>query len=329
MSNNPTVSQVHVNRPLTNISIAYVQSADNFIADKVFPQVPVSKKGDQYFIYSREDFNRIEAQVRAAGTESAGSGYNLTTDTYLAAVLALHKDIDDQERANSDNPLMPDRDATTYLVNNMLMKRDKDWATAFFGAGIWTTNETGVAAAPAAGQFLQWNNAASTPIEDIQEQIDVIEVLTGFTPNKLVLGKDVWRALQNHPDVVARVVPTQNLGNAKISLAQLAVILEVDEVIVSKAIENTAAEGAAENNARIVNTKAALLVYAAPNPSLMVPSAGYIFTWTGLLGGRALSPTVSKFRMEHLKSDRVETELAYDMKLVSADLGAFFITAVA
>ena len=67
----------------------------------------------------------------------------------------------------------------------------------------------------------------------------------------------------------------------------------------------------------------ALLVYAAPAPSIMKPSAGYTFAWSGLFGAGAFGNRVSSFRMEHLKSDRIEGEMAYDMKLVGADLGVY------
>ena len=66
---NPLVSDVHVNQPLTNISIAYIQQATAFIADKVFPNVPVQKQSDRYFQYLKEDWLRVEAQERAPATE--------------------------------------------------------------------------------------------------------------------------------------------------------------------------------------------------------------------------------------------------------------------
>ena len=73
-----------------------------------------------------------------------------------------------------------------------------------------------------------------------------------------------------------------------------------------------------------VNTLDALLVYAAPRPSLMAPSGGYTFSWTGLMGAGAMGGRISRFRMPHLKSDRVEMEMAFDHQLVSADLGYYF-----
>ena len=71
---NPTLSQVHVDAILTNASVAYIQSADNFIANKVFPIVPVDKQSDLYFKYTKEDWFRDDAKVRADGAEAAVAG---------------------------------------------------------------------------------------------------------------------------------------------------------------------------------------------------------------------------------------------------------------
>ena len=121
----PTFNQVHINRPLTNISQAYMQDNRDFIADKVFPVVPVLKQSDRYFVYTKGDWFRDEAQLRGPGTESAGGGYTLdNTPSYYAPVYAFHKDVDDQVRTNSDDPLNADRDATMFITERMLLKRE-------------------------------------------------------------------------------------------------------------------------------------------------------------------------------------------------------------
>ena len=61
----PNVNNVHIDAILTNISVAYLQNTANFIADKVFPVIPVDKKSDLYFKYTKEDWFRDEAQRRA------------------------------------------------------------------------------------------------------------------------------------------------------------------------------------------------------------------------------------------------------------------------
>ena len=53
-----TPSSVHIDQPLTNLTLAYAQSQENFIADKVFPTVGVDKQSDKYYQYDRANMNR-------------------------------------------------------------------------------------------------------------------------------------------------------------------------------------------------------------------------------------------------------------------------------
>ncbi len=46
----PTREDVHVDAVLTNISIAFIQAAENFIASRVFPIIVVDKQSDKYFV---------------------------------------------------------------------------------------------------------------------------------------------------------------------------------------------------------------------------------------------------------------------------------------
>ena len=65
----PNSSNVHVDAVLTNISIAYMQDQSNFIASQVFPEVPVDKQSDKFFVFDKNSWFRDEAQKRAPGTE--------------------------------------------------------------------------------------------------------------------------------------------------------------------------------------------------------------------------------------------------------------------
>jgi hypothetical protein len=75
----PTAGDVHVNHFLSDLSVAYIQKQSSFIADKVFPVVPVEHQSDRYPVYNKDDWFRDEAQERAPGTESAGGGYEVDT----------------------------------------------------------------------------------------------------------------------------------------------------------------------------------------------------------------------------------------------------------
>ncbi|MDE2099056.1 MAG: major capsid protein [Patescibacteria group bacterium] len=324
----PNLNQVHVDRPLTNISVAYIQSAADFIADKVFPVVPVEKQSDRYFVYNKGDWFRDEAQVRAPGTESAGGGYTIdNTPSYYAPVYAYHKDVDEQVRSNTDVPLNADRDAVEFVTQRMLLRRERQWAANYFKTGVWGLDLTGEAAAPGANQFLQWNQANSTPVEDIDTQIYAIKEGTGFKPNVLTIGPDVFRVLKNHPEILDRIKYTER---GIVTEDILAAVFGVDKVLVASASYNSAAQGAADAMSFIFG-KNVLLTYAEKNPGLQKPSAGYIFTWTGLLGAGAYGSRISRIPMPWLgqQTERIEGELAFDAKVVGADLGVFFNTAVA
>lgn len=331
MAFQPTPSDVHVNTPLTAISVAFLQSQDRFVADRVFPAVPVAKQSDRYYVYDRGSFNRDEMQERAPATESVGSGYRLdNTPTYYCKEWALHKDIPDQLRANADAVINPDRDATEFLTLKALIRREKAWVNSYFKGGVWTYDFDGVASGNAWGSstVLQWNDANSTPIEDIRKAKTTLLQSTGFLPNTLVIGQPVYDALADHPDIVDRIKYGQTAGAPAMATRNaLAALFEVDKLLVMSAIENTANEGATASHSFIGNKKA-MLCYAAPSPSLMAPSAGYTFLWSGMHGAM-LGQRITQFRMQQLKCDRMEIETCFDFKLVAADLGFFLDSVVA
>lgn len=322
---NPTPGDVHVNTPLTNISIAFLQNANNFVASRVFPNIPVSKQSDRYYVYARGDFNRDEMELRAPATESAGGGYTLdNTPTYFANRYSFHRDIPDEVRANADAVLNPDREATAFVTHKALIRREKMWAGAYFAASVWGTEYTGVASAPTGSQRLQWNNASSDPIENVREGKRAIAQSTGFEPNVMVIGRPVADVLLDHPDIIDRLKYGQTPGApAMAGLDGLARLFNVDQVLVMNAIENTAKEGQTAAHS-FIGGKHCLLCHSAPNPGLMTPSAGYTFSWTGLLGAGAEGNRIRSFRMENIGADRVEIDMCFDLKLVASELGAFW-----
>ena len=330
----PTNSTVHVDSALTNISVAFMQKAENFVAGRVFPNIPVSKQSDQYFLYDRGDFNRDQAEVRAPGTESAGGSYDIdNTPNYFAKVWSIHKDVPDQIIANADAALSPEREAAEWVTHQMLIRRERQWATNYFAGSVWTNDFDGVASSPSATETIQWSDTTSgDPIGDLRGAKTTVLESTGFEPNTLVIGQQVFDALVDHPDIVDRVKYSGGVGNgnpANVSEQTLAQLFGLDRVMISKAIVNTAGQGLTNVHSFIAGKKA-LLCYAAPNPGLMTPSAGYTFSWSGYLGmDNTFGFATKRFYIDALSSTRVEGEMAFDQKVVSADLGYFWDTIVA
>lgn len=324
----PNRAQTHIDKALTNISLKYMQDTSAFIADKVFPTVPVVKQSDRYFKYLKEDWFRDDAQERAMGTESAGGDYEIdNTPTYFCKKYAFHKDVFEEDRANSDDPLQPDTDATEFVVDKILLNKENNWANTYFKSGIWAQDKTGAASA-GANQVIRWDDYSnSNPIKDIDTMATEMQGTTGKRPNTLVIGRQVYDALRQHPDILDRIKYTQT---GIITDQLIAALFDVDRLLVANAIQNTAKKGQAASMDFILG-KHALLCYTESRPRIKAASAGYCFTWTGLLGANALGGRINRFAMPQLGigTERIECELAYDMKVVASDLGAFISGVVA
>jgi len=307
----PTINDVHVNALLTNISIAYIQSTDAFVSDKVFPTIPVSKRSDYYMTYDKQDWMRVKAQRRAPATESAGGGFQIeTNNTYFCDVWAFHQDIDYQTRANADNVLDLDRDATEYVTRQLLLAREWDWVNSFLTTGVWGTD---------AEPDPAWNATDGDPIGDVIVAAATIESATGFRPNTMVVSPDVYDYLRQDEGILERIKYTQK---GVITTDLLAGLFDVDQFLVARAVVDESNEGASAAADYLVSNRA-LLCYVEKTPGIMKPSAGYTFVWSGLLGADAYGARVSRFTLPTRKADRIEAEMAFDHKVIGSDLGYY------
>ena len=168
----PTVEQGHYDEVLTSASVAWAQRQDRFIAPMVFPTLPVAKASGFYYEIPRGSFFRDEVGPRPIGGPPRQVGYNLLKKQYFIEEEALEAMLDDRERANYSAPADPEETKVRLLTSQHMVHRDKRWASGFFGTGIWGTDVTGVGAGPTGNQILQWNNASSTPLEDIDNWRD-------------------------------------------------------------------------------------------------------------------------------------------------------------
>jgi len=299
---NPTAGDVHVNRPLTNFSQKFLQSAAAFVALTAWPNLPVAKQSDLYYVFDRADFYRDEAEERADGAESAGGGFELSTDPYFARVYGFHKDVTDRQRANQDSPVMLDQSATQYVTHKMLIRRERVMATNLFGTNLWFNGVTSASA----GQNVDWSDTSSDPIADVRDAIRGVHVLTGYRPNKMLIGREAYDTLVDNDEILARITGGATTAvPAQVMRGLIASLFELDAIYVMDAVYNTAAKGAAASNSFIGGDSA--LVYYAPNTvGLEEPTAGVQFSWTGLMGNTEAGIRIKRFRMEANEADRIE-----------------------
>lgn len=315
---NPTAGDVHVNRPLTNFSQKWLQDQSMFVGLDVMPNNPVQNQSDLYYEFSRADFFRDEAEERADGTESAGSGFTLSTSPYTARVYAFHKDITDRQRANQDSPVRLERSASQFVMQKLMLLRERLMTSAYFGQSIWATD----------ANASDWDGAGD-PILDIRTGKRVVHGLTGKRPNRLLIARDSYDALLDNAKVLDRIIggATTQLP-ALVMRQRLAEILELEQILVLDSVVNSAVRGAAEDT-DFLASDGALLYYAPRGVSLDEPTAGMQFSWTGFLGATEAGMRIKRFRMEQLESDRIEGQMAFDYKVTAPELGYFLFGTLA
>jgi hypothetical protein len=108
-------------------------------------------------------------------------------------------------------------------------------------------------------------------------------------------------------------------------------LFDVPNVFTARSIYNEAKEGEADNFQYIANSKGMWLGYIEPRPVLDSPTAIANFAWTGLLPGatNAIGGVMQRGRDDRAHSDYFQNRMAWDLKMVADDLGAYFDQVVA
>jgi hypothetical protein len=298
----PTMHDVHLQAALSQISIGYRN--ESYIADQVFPIVPVAKQSDYYFIFNKGQWFRDIAAKRSPGTRAQRADYSITTASYICLNYALAKQVPDEVRENADNPLRPDVEATEFVTDALMRSYENRVATIITTCANWASAST---------PGTVWSSDTSDPLGDIDIAVDAVIKLTGRMPNTGIMSWGVWKELKNHPDLLDRVKYTR--PGAQPQPGDLAGWFGLDKVLVSHALVDSSVEDATSSLAYIWGSMF-WVGYVAPNAALMVPSAGYTLEW--------MNRETRRFREDQERADVIEVSEWRDEVITASDAGGGF-----
>jgi len=297
----PTARQSHIDRALTNVSIAYRNA--EFVGPGIFPTVPVQKQSDKFFIFDKGNWFRDDAGPRAPGTRAPRADYTLSTSNYLCVEKALAKQVPQEVIDNSDDPLTPLVRATERATRGLMLAQEIDILDLVFGTG-WASSAT---------PGTLWSNDAADPLGDIETGMNTVALAIGAEPNVGIIGRGLWRYVKNHPDIIDRIKYGQTAGGpARVTEAAVAALAGLDRLLVARGIKNTADEGAADVMAYIGGNHLALL-FVTGSPALDEPSAGYLFSWMGR--------EVNRYVEDQEHAQVVEARESWDSLITASDAG--------
>jgi hypothetical protein len=275
---------ITVRTPLQIVTSAYEQSQQaSYIADRIFPNVPVRRRSGDFWKLNPADWLRNQVQKRAAGTIARRGGWRFQEGPlyrvveYSAKIGVPRQDRREQMENGLPDPVTVNR---RWVLSQLDLNRELVFASRYFATGVWDTEWTGDAT-PGADQFLFWDNAAATPIEDVGGFLDAIHAKTGLTPNTMVMPRTVARAARLNPQLIDAVrSPNRSDPTIMPYTAFFREAFEIENIIIVDSVYNTAGPMVETPTLAQIYGDTIGFFYVGGADWSMEPSAGHILSWS-------------------------------------------------
>lgn len=294
-------SDVHVNAPLTNFALQFRNRA--FVAEEVFPVIPVMKESDVYFTFSREELRDLDT-LRAAGALAKEVEWVPSTATYTAEEYASRHLLPDRVVSNADAPVRPRLNTTAKLMKWIQLGQEKRVQAIAQASG---NSVATVAASP------KWDGTSPTIEKDIDTAKDSVRNNAGVEPNSILFAenvKDIVKRDSTLRDLI-RYVINGGPGNRELLVnGELPPVIFNLAVIIAGATEDTSKIGASSTIAKIWLDSVPVF-YREMAVSLDTVSWGYIM--------RVQTPIVTSYRSDERKGEYIEASIIQAEELVTSN----------
>lgn len=331
MPTSPTRAMRHYSSTLQDSTVAFQQDDAAFVAGNAATWNDTEKKEAGYYIYDTGEWNRMQMCVRGTSEKSARGGWTHSRDTYHCNRHSIEHAEDWADVADADEAFNIDEDNAEWLANQGKMHADYSWQAVVMLPATWTTDYDGVAASPSTSEQLQWNDSSADPQKNTEVLKSAVHSLIGRFPNVMVVGADVHAQVITNTVVRDAIKHTDKtfIDGASLSNTQLASFFGVERYLVARGIYNTAAKGATVSMGYLVNKKDLWLGYISPTKGKKKLTAVSVFAWRGPDGVGSNGLVTYKYDDDDIRSTVYGIEEYIDVKIISADAGAFVDDCVA
>jgi hypothetical protein len=266
---------------------------------KVFPELAVKKSSDLYRVYDRQF--KLPETKRAIRGVSRELTFDVSTASYNLEWHSLKDYVADRDAENYDLADLR-AETTEFLTDKILLRLEKSVADLF------TTTNWSLNVSLAAANAWNANTTVSNPIPVVDTGCSTVIANSGKKPNFMVMNREAFVAAKNHVSVLDRT----KYVSADMDESLLAGLFGIPELIVSNVSYDTANEGVASSISAIMGNSA-FLGWKPDRPSILTPSAGYIF--------KNNRPMVKRWREEAREADAIEVNVEYQAKVVASLCG--------
>ena len=237
---------------LTQIAKDY--NSNTFIADRVAPRVNVESDTGYYYVYGQEA-KRLEDDLRTGLARANRVDYSMSLASYGPLIEhSLEQGVTRKEkRVMGEEKAL--RRAAANVTGKIMLRHEKTVADILQNTSIITQNVT-------LTSNDKWSavHADSNPVADVELGFATIEAKGISGRRVLLLGYEAFETARSNAQLIARM-STATL-RTPLTMEQLEALFQVDEIIVGKAMYNTAKEGQADVLARVWADNAICMVVA-------------------------------------------------------------------
>jgi len=338
----PALPNIQVDPLLTNISVAYVN--EEFVADQVFPSLPVGPRTGKYYIYNKEAFLRSSGlnsdgkskTLRKPTSHAAEITFELSQDTYKAERRSIASPVSDDEMVESmeqgQGVLAPQMDHALQVTERMSIDLEREAAALGCSTTSFPSSNKELLTTGGSGtSWASYTSTASDPFKQIRNA--KLGVRKGILrePNQMLLSIDAAVTLADHPLVKELVKYTNPDALTQSGLPRVVRGLNIIE---GAAQYINSAEGATVTSSNIWvdenGTQIALIFYRSQNLGQRSVHFGRTFDAPDATTGvRGLA--MRTYRDEPRASLVVEGNRTYDLKLIARDsnedsLGGYLVS---
>ena len=209
----------HIQQEIRDTSVAAWELNSNLYASGIIPSKSSKRSTGLYWEYDKAYFMSTQVATRQPGTVAPVAKYAASTATYNIPQKHLSVAVTNEEIVEASDALEPMNDASSFLGNNFVVDYEIDFANSFLADDVWEFQATGQAGATTlpidgdvtlpigatgAGVFRQFDQGAageSDPILILKQAIRTMQKQTGLRPNKLLIPRLVFDALEDNEQV--------------------------------------------------------------------------------------------------------------------------------
>lgn len=311
----PSSSSDTVLRPALSICMQeFLEQQDEFIGLKIYTPFGVENDHAEYPVVTIEALLRVPETRRGSRADYPRGDWEFETDTYDTRENGWEEPVSDVEAEQYSVHFEAEEIAAKIGHGIILRNQEKRVADALFNAGNFTPHAV----------TDEWDHnhySDATPMADVLAGRFVIHDACGAEPNTLIVTLSTFHHLGLMNEIIDKLKYTYTPffwgENGRKLLADA---FGLEQILVGKAMRNTAKKGQAAVLTQIWNDEYAMLCVTAAEgeKDIMAPAIGRTFHWTKDVPENIL---VESYREESKRSTIIRSRQHTDEKLILTAAG--------